>query len=145
MSNCDACGKEPVVHEGYCEYCALVAQGLVRFLSTEEGRNRVIHELARPGVSCLLITDGGFSSVYCPPSSFERGVIAPLPLSYTVTCEVTRFLSQLYGGSPNNAEENSYVAEAEGWMRENGYVIPTQRHPHLYQAMLDQYADSVGS
>lgn len=45
--------------------------------------------------------------------------------------------------SPNNAQPNSYIYDAEEYWLQLGFTpIPTPEHEHIYQAMLDQFGDS---
>lgn len=45
--------------------------------------------------------------------------------------------------SPNGAQPGSLVHDAEAWMLAQGYGIPLEKHGLLYQAMLDQYMESL--
>jgi hypothetical protein len=46
--------------------------------------------------------------------------------------------------SPNNAEESSYIHDAEEWLLSKGGTVPLESEfPCMFQGMLDDYADSL--
>ncbi len=46
--------------------------------------------------------------------------------------------------SPNNAEEGSFVRNAELWLESMGMTPPTESFPCMFQGMMDDYSDSFG-